>query len=278
MTFKELIDAKNKRLETIPDEFLSNVEKYQKKLLSQIIAQVKDLDIKDGFIVVSKPNLDKVDIIIDELRTITNRGEYLKAVKAFLGEFDTQKTINNKYFNEVFNISETRLAKQVFTNAKNNAANLLLGTPKDEAFLMPLRTILDAAVSAGSVWTDTITAIQDFARGKEGEGKLLRYAKQIAHDHYALADRAFVTQMNDEAESEWFLYSGGVIETSRPFCIKRHEKYFDKATVESWADEDWAGKMPGTNKRTIFVTCGGFNCMHTLMGVPKEDVPKEFLN
>jgi hypothetical protein len=56
-----------------------------------------------------------------------------------------------------------------------------------------------------------------------------------------------------------FLYSGGIIEESRDFCVERagHEFWFDDGL--SWNEMDWRGKIPGVD---FFVQVGGYNCLH----------------
>lgn len=63
------------------------------------------------------------------------------------------------------------------------------------------------------------------------------------------------------------------MDTTRPFCKARAGKFFHRSEVEAWASMDWAGKMAGTDARTIFVTRGGYNCQHSLLPVSKFAVP-----
>ena len=65
---------------------------------------------------------------------------------------------------------------------------------------------------------------------------------------------------------ERFRYEGGVIETSRPFCINMIGREMSKDEIQSqWASDTWAGKEPGDP----FVVRGGYNCLH--YWVPIED-------
>lgn len=58
---------------------------------------------------------------------------------------------------------------------------------------------------------------------------------------------------------ERFRYEGGVIETSRPFCMGMIGREMSKDEIQSlWASDSWAGKEPGDP----FVVRGGYNCLH----------------
>ncbi len=88
-------------------------------------------------------------------------------------------------------------------------------------------------------------------------------------------------RINDVAEDlglEWYRYIGGVIGTSRNFCIERDGGYYRREEVEDWADEEWDGKIEGTDSETIFSYCGGFNCRHELIPVAESSVPDEYKN
>ncbi len=73
---------------------------------------------------------------------------------------------------------------------------------------------------------------------------------------------------------KWYRYIGGVIKNTRDFCIERDGGYYDEEEIKSWADEDWDGKIDGTNEDTIFSYCGGWNCRHELIPVHESMVPK----
>ena len=77
---------------------------------------------------------------------------------------------------------------------------------------------------------------------------------------------------------KYYLYTGGLLKSTRPFCKERNGKFFKKEEVQSWGDlDDWAGKMEGTNSKTIFQTAGGYNCQHSILPVSEAVVPKKVI-
>jgi hypothetical protein len=84
---------------------------------------------------------------------------------------------------------------------------------------------------------------------------------------------------------EWYLFTGGVMDDTLPFCNSKNGKLFHYLEIMAWANESWEGKNPRTTENTIFRHVGGFcnagaiktKCHHQLMAVSEFIVPKEDL-
>jgi len=92
-----------------------------------------------------------------------------------------------------------------------------------------------------------------------------------------LSDRSYTSAVSEDLQAEWFLYAGNTIKTSREFCVERHNHYYYYKTIEDWSHEDWSGKIPGTNEKTIFTTAGGFSCRHSIIPVSINIVPRKVI-
>lgn len=285
MAIKEIISKISERLETVPDNLNSSVIKTQRQIVNEIIDLLSQLERKGDLIVMNKKNLLLIETIADKMKSVVLGSDYVKAVRDFVGEFDTQAAVTDKYFKAAFKeYSGSDVAKEILKVSKKNAVELLLGTPMDANFLMPVKGIIEDAVSSGASWSGTVKSIREFVEGNDQvDGKLLRYSKQISSDAFATSDRAYTNAISDELEIEWYFYTGGLLKDSREFCEEHNNKYYHYKEVEAWASKDWAGKMPNTNAQTIFITAGGFNCKHSIMPVsifivPKEDIERNIRN
>lgn len=289
-TILELIKAKNNRLDTVPEEFSATVLKSQKKIYQEILSLMNTLERDGDRILITKSNLEIVSRITDDLRQILNESEYAEAVTEFAREFNSQQVINEKYFNKAFpDFEKSAIGTQVVANARTNAIELLIGSPIDTEFMLPIRSTLDQAVASGASFKSTLETIREIAEGSEGsDGKLLAYSKTIAKTSFATGDRAYTNVVSDELGVEWFFYSGGLVDSSRPFCIARDGQYFHFLEIESWVTtksgegnptphKTWAGMIEGTNEQTIFVLAGGWNCNHSIMPVGISFVPKDVI-
>jgi len=66
---------------------------------------------------------------------------------------------------------------------------------------------------------------------------------------------------------EEFEYVGGVMATSRPFCVSMIGSRMNAEDIQNlWDGSSWAGKEPGDP----FVVRGGFNCRHYWVPVEEE--------
>src|SRR6185369_8254694 len=127
MTLKEILAKKNARLIDIPDEFLTRIEKIQKQFFTDLLTKIDVLDIieKDtGLIIANQKNL--LAIMSIDLREALDETDYQKAVNEFASQFDEQKNINDKYFNEVDeSFKPSRFADKILDESRKDAVERL---------------------------------------------------------------------------------------------------------------------------------------------------------
>ena len=135
-TLKQIIVEKSKRLQDVPDEFLTRVEKTQKTIFARLTALIAQLQTKDGLIQISTENLAIVDEIIDDLRKVVYNSDYTDAVSSFAREFDKQGKINEEYFKTAFtDFSKSEIGDAVLKKIKTDTVQSLLGGALDRDWL-----------------------------------------------------------------------------------------------------------------------------------------------
>lgn len=285
------IEKKAARLSEIPVELYTGIEKFQLFAYDELITLLAKLTLVNGRFKKTQANFKLVDSILVELEKLFAPGkEYMQVVAEFAQEFDNQKGAADKYFKAVFEgFTPEKIDAKIMERSKEAATELLSGgTPKTQ-FLQGLKGELDKAISTNSSWRDTVRNLRTIALGRSDvgvndryvtptDGKLLRYAKQIASDSISIGDRSYTYAVAQSLDAEWFLYFGDELPTSRAFCLERYGKYFHKKEIELWAHLDWQGKMKdSTNESTIFINCGGWNCQHSLLPVTIDQVPMDVI-
>jgi len=81
-------------------------------------------------------------------------------------------------------------------------------------------------------------------------------------------DGSFAASRAKRLGIEKFRYSGGIIATSRPFCIDMLGAEMGREEIDDiWYGSSWAGKEPGDP----FVVRGGYNCMHYWVPIESEE-------
>jgi len=106
------------------------------------------------------------------------------------------------------------------------------------------------------------------------DGALERYYKQYAYDTFNQTDAAINKHYADNLNLTWFVYSGGIIGTSRAFCIKRSQKVFNTKETETWkCDSTLIGKPKNVKcdqRYNPLIERGRWNCRHTLRYITSE--------
>jgi hypothetical protein len=292
-SIRELIEAKAKRFDTVPDKYVNAVQESQSEIFTGILSLLDQLERDSaGNIIASASNLRTVDNIVDQTKLVLNGSTYVEALNSFLQEFDKQAIINNSYFSKTFTINDRELAIQTLANAKRNASINLLGAPLDREFYEPIRITLTDSINASASLQETITAIRTITEGDEQVlGKLNRYASQIASDAFTQTDRAYTMALAEDVGAKFYRYVGGLLTDSREFCVSRNAKYYHKNEIKLWVTskggglsnptprgKSWQGRIRTTNSSTIFIDCGGFNCKHSLLPVSILSVPKSVID
>ena len=278
---------KSIRLDTVPDELYKAIQKDQRRLLSKLSKEVNKLTTSNGQIIINSKNIATVGRIMDLFKNQFYKSSYVLSVQNFADEFEVQKELINKIFDDEFGgVPDKDIFDEVFKQNKALAVQQLISEPVVTSVLFdPVADFLRKSVGSGAPLTDTIIGLQNLMVGDEREGLLLRHAKRVAKDAFAQTDRAYTNAVAKDLDVQFYLYSGGLIEDSRKFCIARNGGYYHELEIKKWASKsgtpkpsgDWQGKIPSTNQSTIFVNAGGYNCNHSILPVSPASVPKDVL-
>jgi hypothetical protein len=135
--------------------------------------------------------------------------------------------------------------------------------------------------------------MRDFLLTNEtGAGALEKYTKQITTDALNQYAAQYTNAVTNDLGLEWFMYTGSIIDTSRPLCkalIKK--KYIHKSELPDIIlgkfkefDEEGGkinpktklpeGMIPGTNASNFHIYRGGYQCGHQLIPIDASSVPE----
>jgi hypothetical protein len=271
---REIVDRKIARLDSVPIAFADDITRVQRQALQAVLDALDLLDTEKGLIVLSEANLLRIEQLTDLAREILTGPEYQASVKELMSEFDEQAALTFKYFDAVTDkLTVPEITQSILRERKRMAVESLLQL-SDQRITLPMREIISNAVVGRAKRTDLLDAVRLLVVGdKDTDGRLLSASRQIVADSFASADAAVTNEVARQTGMEWYLYTGGLMDTTRPFCKARVGKFFHKSEVQSWAAQDWAGKIPGTDANNIFITRGGYNCQHALLPVSEFAVP-----
>ena len=276
---RALVSEKLNRLESVPNAFLSSMEKIQRTKFKDVVSLLDMLDYEGGSLVVSEANLLRVEALVDEIKGVLTGAEFEKALGGLMGEFEQQAVLNYAYFETVDSAFAIPQISSAIVKERQAATIASLLDSTNQYLSNPTREAIASSIQSGGSRQDLIDTLRLLVQGdKDVDGRLLRSTRLIVSDAFALNDAAVTEAISENLGLEWYLYTGGLIDTTRPFCKARNGKYYHKTEVEKWANLKWQGKMPNTDKKTIFLTRGGYNCQHSLLPVSEEVVPPEVVN
>lgn len=282
MTPNDLSD----RIESITGRAEENLTKAvtqtQKKLFEQMQTTLSKLELDaEGMILQTGSNrkiLQKADRAFD--KAMKNSG-YYESLNQYTGAITALTDANSKYFDFILDTftPDAHYLKSLQKSSVETIVNLLANDGLEVQLKQPLMNILNQNVNSGASLSDMLRQVREFIQGSpDAEGKLLRYSKQVSKDTLFQFSRSMQESISQNSGLNYYLYAGGLMDTSRPFCIARAGKYFHRKEIESWPKLNWAGKRPGTTKSSIYVYLAGYQCTHSLIPVSEAVVPKDVLD
>ena len=287
-SFDELVARKIKLLETVPESIVTAAEKAQRDAWRKLGPLLAEMDVDaTGNIRQTEDNIRRIGLITEELNKVLAGGEYKDAVQSFLGSIDEGVQLTDNIAKKIdSNFQPDNVQKQLLAISKQNAINAFFGSGLRDNVTVPFLEQLTANVAARAPLNQAVKALQGVIEGTETtDGRLLANVRTTANTAQAIADRSYAAAVNEELGIEYFQYLGGEIPTTRPFCEHREGAIFHRKEIEAWGNGEnsagindisngtWAGRIDGTDSRSIFTFVGGWNCRHFLVPVIKQKVP-----
>lgn len=261
--------------------FASAVEKVQTDLFNKLSLQLKDLETdSDGYILQSANNRKVMANAENTILSVFRDPYYVGAVTNYMGAIPKINDLNEQYF---ASISDSFKPNRVFLKSLqqqtiSSVEKYVLQDGLESQVVEPLVSILNQNINSGGKFTGFMEQVKTFVEGNDKvDGRAVNYTRVYLRNVLFQYARSYQQSVTADLKLEWYLYSGGLIDKSREFCIERSGKYFHQSEVEGWAKLSWQGKDPLTTESSIFVLAGGFSCIHTIIPVSKIIVPKEDL-
>jgi len=204
---------------------------------------------------------------------------------------DTYSRFNNKDIDNAFSIIE-RTIPQVTALIVKEYSDKVVITDKARKKMEGQERVTKNAISrlAGpsnmrdNILGDALKKMKGSIRDTSSLDKLINEAEQSIQNRLERALAPSVSsvlsvharKISDQLAGlsdllTFALYSGPKNSKNRSFCAARVGKHFTEKQVTDWANLTWDGKTPATDKSTIAVELGGFNCFHSLLWVTKEE-------
>jgi hypothetical protein len=277
----ELADEIEKLIVSANEKLLATIGKLQNLLFNRLNIVIKDLELdSEGYIKQSSSNRKVLRDAQSEFDNTVKASGFAKAVETHLKTIPKLDTLNTDYFKSISESFSTNrnfirdLQKQIIQEVNQ----FILQDGLQANVKIPLNQILNTNVNSGGSFSGFQDQLRDFIKGNDqAEGRLLRYVRTYISDVLFNYSRAWQQAVTADLKLEYYLYSGGLMDTSRPFCTERAGQYFHQKEIEAWAELEWKGKNPLTTKSSIFILAGGYSCRHQIIPVHEIIVPKDVI-
>jgi two-component sensor histidine kinase len=163
-------------------------------------------------------------------------------------------------FNREIPYEVTRLSKGLVTTTMNDIMTEIGDAGFDADVVQPAVAAIAGHVRKGSNKEAVITDMQHRIKNR------LETFTQIKA---ATIMQQFGRRMNDlfgQIQGRKAKYAGPDDEVTRDFCSEKVGKMFTAEQIKSWPanQSPWDGMIPNTDRGSIFVNLGGYNCRHIL--------------
>lgn len=292
-TKEQLIKRITELMDEAVEGFNKNLPAHQRRMMEEIELLLKKLDLHGNNIKQTAGNLRTIAAIKSKLDQIISSPEYKQDVSQYLKAFNEVTKLQNEYFGKLSRqFKPTPLLKEIRTQSMDAAYESLMGAGINSRVSEPIMAMMRQNASNGGSYTGLVQQLRDYVTQNEtGAGALQRYAKQITTDALNQYSAQYLDAVTNDLGLEWFMYTGALIETSRPFCKALiAKKYVHKSELPAIIKGDFKefeeeegvinpktdlpeGMVPGTNVANFKVYRGGYNCNHQLVPVDEIAVP-----
>jgi len=224
------------------------------------------------------------------------RTDNSKVANTFLKDLNGIHDLNIEYFSTI-NQEEARAKAPVIKKVVDRKLGLTeTGEVKkggftdkflrDEAVLKQIKKLTNKAIKNGQPFTEFKKDLKTFIEGNpkvKDSGGLQQYYRNYAYDTFQQVDRINQDEFAQKLELRYFIYSGGLIRTSRPFCIHYNGRIIDSHEFRNLKISD----IPETRRGGLpdkgwvpMLDLGGFGCRHSVnwVATPYADDNKSKFN
>lgn len=268
----------------------------QKQVFDGVQNLLKSLDTTGDTITANVANMKAIAGFKDKITAIIRKSGYTPEIKDFLQSFDKIDALQHTYFSAVSkDFTAPKLMAEIQVQSIQSAKDSLSEAGGlNTKLIKPINDYLLKNISQGVKYADAVNYLRDFITGTPGvDGALLSHTKTITTNSLNQYARQYSRLAAHGLGMEWYMYTGAIIDTSRPFCIAciakkyLHVSEFEKLLEGDFPEFDEAdgemnpatdlpkGLIKGTTPENFVVYCGGWGCEHIAQAVNEMVVPRE---
>jgi hypothetical protein len=276
--FDQLDERRGKYAETAHDSLSPLIRAAQGVLYRLLADWIAEFTTDGGKLVFGVRNFGRVGSIgrlFDKFGPLF-RGKLLKPI---LDRSDNVLDLNRQYFEAV---APGKVTESVIDLARNQTllrwgynpatGELLAGSYFENIFgtnevARKAASMVNQAIAQKMPLAEFQKTFKGLFVGAPGNGMLERHFNTNSFDLFQRVDRSANLIYADKLGMNYAIYSGTVMDNTRPFCRARVNKVFNREEIKGWAKLSFQGK---SSPYDPFTDCGGYRCRHHLSFVSDE--------
>jgi hypothetical protein len=260
------------------ERYVRSLGRIQTKLYNELVLILKDLELQDGYIKQNSANRRILTVAYNKIGESFSSPTYSLAVSNYVAIIPKIDAANIQYFSALDAAFEPNkiYLKNIQKELVQTVNQYVLQDGLQSQVIQPMNQILNQNVNAGGQFSGFINQTKEYIVGTpEVESRAMSYTRTFIKDTLYTYSRTYQQAVTADLGLQYYMYSGGVMDTTRDFCEERAGNIYSKKEVESWAELEWKGKKKGTTESSIFHFAGGWNCGHQIIPVSDFIVPQE---
>jgi len=256
--------------ERLERKVLKSTLEVQNEIARLIEDVLREFDVRGGNFVPESDSTLILATINTRLRDLIRESGLRTELVGFLDDF-SQIDRNLRAIQE--QVNGIQIPGEIITTQKawvrDVVINSLLESNVSTYFIQPVKQALYQRIALGASVNDTEKQIRAFIKGSDGKlGVFERWVGQVARDAIFEYQGAVNAQVKVEFDLNAVRYVGGLVDDSRPQCIRWVEKFNgvlrdDQLQSEiNWAYNNGSGMKPDTTPENFCQKRGGYNCTH----------------
>lgn len=270
-----------KEIEQVLSRAERGLRRAEKALLVKVLEYLNDWDWAEKVLGSTARNFSRLNVLAaifeqfaeDELDPLTRRfGADLLAIAGRNADYYLLAGFDEAKVKEV--AADVRLIRAKLGLAEDGG--LLRGgyldlLAKTSEAKTALRDYVVQSMASGASQTEFAKGLKGLIEGnKDVDGGLVRYWKQYAYDAPNQVREIHNLHIANELTLNYFVYTGGLIKTSRTFCVKKNGKVFSRQEAELWRNDPDLIDQKTKAQYQPLVERGRNNCRHFLMWVSDQ--------
>lgn len=192
---------------------------------------------------------------------------------------------NQQYFDTIERSENHDQIKEQVLSAIGISGSVVLGGSllynilSNRSVIQSVKSMVLGAVNSSVSITSLKVSVEEVVLKKEG-GLFKKMFNEVMPDPYVKLDRFIGGKYASDLNLTYAIYQGGLIKTSRPFCIERNNRVFSRDEIMKFGtpydkyggySDKSRGEFQGkTEPYDPLTDLGGFNCRHQFDWISNE--------